>query len=52
MKNLISYENCTTGEYTDNHNTAMAWYRAGDEVALISYSETLGEWIERGRWIH
>ena len=52
MKTNISYMNCATGEWTDRHYAAMEWYRAGDEVALVCYSEVLGEWIERGRWVH
>lgn len=52
MKKHITYMNCETGEITEIHKDAMEWYRAGVEVALMDYSETLGEWIERGRWIH
>ena len=52
MKNNIYFVNCDTAELTDNHDYAMEWYRAGVEVALMSYSATLGEWVERGRWIH
>jgi len=48
----FSYMNCTTGELVNSHAIAMDWYRDGDEVALISYSDTLGEWVERGRWEH
>lgn len=52
MKKNITYMNCETGEITEIHADAMEWYRSGVEVALIDYSETLGEWLERGRWIH
>ena len=50
MKNPIHYMNKTTGEVTDSHSIAMGWYRGHDEVALIDWSEALGEWIERGYW--
>ena len=49
---MLHYQNKTTGELITNHNTAMEWYRAGDEVALLDFSETLGEWVERGYWAH
>lgn len=51
MKN-INYYNLSTGEVTENHDLAMAWYREGTEIALIDYSECLGRWIERLRWVH
>jgi hypothetical protein len=54
MKELW-YENLETGEIIsgpDAHKNAMEWYRAGAEIALVSYSEVSGEWIERGRWVH
>lgn len=52
MKTNINYMNKTTGEICDRHSIAMEWYRAGDEVALITFSEVLGEWVERGYWEH
>lgn len=52
MKTNLIYMNCETGEATEVHREAMEWYRVGTEVALMGYSETLGEWIERGRWVH
>lgn len=52
MKTTINFMNRTTGELTDNHDIAMDWYRDGDEVSLITYSDVLGEWIERGYWAH
>lgn len=50
MKNHIHYMNKTTGEVTNDHAIAMSWYRERNEIALIDWSETLGEWIERGSW--
>ena len=52
MKNAIEFVNLSTGEVTDNHATAMSWYREGDEISLQSYSEVLGEKVERLRWVH
>lgn len=52
MKNSPEYVNLTTGEVTDNHATAMKWYRGGDEISLQSYSEVLGATVERLRWVH
>ena len=52
MKKPINYMNKSTGELTESHAIAMEWYRDGDEVALIDWSDTLGEWIERGYWAH
>ena len=52
MKTNINYMNRSTGEVTDRHYIAMDWYRDGDEVSLITYSEVLGEWVERGYWAH
>ena len=52
MKNSPEYVNLTTGEVTFSHTTAMEWYRGGDEISLQSYSEVLGEKIERLRWVH
>lgn len=52
MKKEINYMNCETGEVTKLHSEAMEWYRAGVEIALIDYSETLQEWVERMRWVH
>ena len=52
MKKEINYMNCETGEITKLHSEAMEWYRAGAEIALIDYSETLREWVERMRWVH
>ena len=48
----LNYMNRSTGELTDNHEIAMDWYRNGAEVGLITYSEVLGEWVERGYWEH
>jgi hypothetical protein len=52
MKNSPEYVNLSTGEVTYSHATAMEWYREGDEISLQSYSEVLGEKIERLRWVH
>lgn len=52
MKTNIYYMNCATGEITDRRYLAMEWYRGGDKVALITFSEVLGEWTERGYWEH
>ena len=52
MKNPVMYMNCETGEVTEIHAEAMAWYREGIEVALMQYSEVLGETVERMRWVH
>jgi hypothetical protein len=52
MKRNITYMNCETGEVTEPHSKAMEWYREGVEIALMDYSEVLGEWIERMRWVH
>lgn len=51
MKNHIWYMNTETGELTQDHSEAMGWYRNRIEVKLMDYSETLGEWIERGAWV-
>ncbi len=51
MKNHIWYMNTETGEITQDHGEAMGWYRNRIEVKLMDYSETLGEWIERGAWV-
>ena len=50
MKNHIHYMNKTTGKVTNDHAIAMSWYRDHNDVGLIDWSETLGEWIERGSW--
>lgn len=52
MRTNINYMNRSTGELTDRHSVAMDWYNDGAEVALITYSDLLGEWIERGIWEH
>lgn len=52
MRTNINYMNCATGEITNRRYIAMDWYRGGDEVSLITYSEVCGEWVERGRWEH
>lgn len=52
MRTNINYMNRATGEVTDRHYIAMEWYRNGAEVAIITFSEVLGEWIERGYWEH
>ena len=49
---MLHYMNKTTGEITLNKDWAMEWYRGGDEVALMEFSETLGCWVERGYWAH
>ena len=48
----IYYINDKSGEATSNHAEAMEWYRTGAEIALMDYSETLGQWVERLRWVH
>ena len=49
---ICCYENKTTGEVTLQKEQAMDWYRAGDEVALMDWSDTCNGWIERGYWAH
>lgn len=51
MKNSIHYLNLSTGEVTNDHALAMIWYNELNEIALIDWSESLQEWIERGRWV-
>ena len=48
----MTYINNTTGEATTTRDTAMAWYRGGDEVGLHRWSDTLQEWVERATWVH
>ena len=50
--NTIYYVNKTTGEATPDMKLAMQWYREGDEVALLDWSESREEWLERGYWAH
>ena len=50
--NTIYYMNKTTGEATSDMKLAMQWYREGDEVALLDWSESREEWLERGYWAH
>ena len=49
---MINYINMSTGEITENHNTAMEWYRKGDEISIVSWSDVLQDWIERLQWVH
>ena len=49
---MINYINMSTGEVTENHNTAMEWYREGDEISIVSWSDVLQDWIERLQWVH
>ena len=49
---MIHYMNKTTGEVTIQKEKAMVWYRAGDEVALMDWSDACGGWLERGYWAH
>ena len=49
---MIHYMNKTTGEVTIQKEKAMVWYRAGDEVALMDWSDTCNGWLERGYWAH
>ena len=51
MKRHITYMDCETGEITENHEIAMIWYRKRHNIALMDYSETLGEWVKRGEWV-
>lgn len=47
-----NYINNTTSEITTNQAQAMEWYRAGAEVAVWSWSETLQIMVERVVWVH
>lgn len=49
---MINYINMSTGEVTENHSTAMEWYREGDEISIVSWSDVCQEWIERLQWVH
>ena len=52
MKREIYYINDKNGEATSSHAEAMEWYREGAEIAIMDYSETLEQWVERLRWVH
>ena len=43
--------NKETGEITQYHEVAMIWFRKRHDVALMDWSETLGEWVQRGEWV-
>lgn len=47
-----NYINNTTIEITTDQAKAMEWYRAGAEVAVWSWSETLQIMVERVVWVH
>lgn len=51
-QNETNYINTQTGELTTNHNEAMEWYREGIEVEVWTWSETLGEMVNRVTWVH
>jgi hypothetical protein len=50
--NRTNYINQSTGELTVIQAEAMEWYRAGNEVAVWSWSETLQKMVERVVWVH
>jgi hypothetical protein len=52
MINETRYVNKTTGEYTLSQKEAMEWYRNGDEIAVITWSETLQDLVTRVEWVH
>lgn len=41
-----------TGEATTSHREAMELYRAGHEIDVKSWSETLQEMVVRATWVH
>lgn len=47
-----NYVNNTTNEITTNQAQALEWYRAGVEIAVWSWSETLQTMVERVVWVH
>lgn len=47
-----NYVNNTTSEITTDQAQALEWYRAGAEVAVWSWSETLQIMVERVVWVH
>ena len=44
------YVNHETAEVYENKTAAMEAYRAGQQIDLYGWSETLGEWVWRGYW--
>ena len=52
MINETRYVNKTTGDYTLSQKEAMEWYRNGDEIAVITWSETLQDLVTRVEWVH
>ncbi len=47
-----NYIHGTTNEITTDQDQAMEWYKAGAEVAVWSWSETLQKMVERVVWVH
>ena len=51
MKTVI-YMSKSTGECWESKDKAMEAYRAGDEIRLMDWSDTLDCWVCRGEWVH
>lgn len=51
-KHKLLYMSKTTGECWESREKAMEAYRAGDEIAVLDWSEALEEWVNRCDWVH
>ena len=51
-QNETNYINTQTREITTSQKEAMEWYREGIEVEVWTWSETLGEMVNRVTWVH
>lgn len=39
------YQNCDTGEITENHTTAVEWYREGSQVEIWRNGKVVCTWV-------
>lgn len=39
------YKNCDTGEITENHATAMEWYRSGSQIEIWRNGKIVLKWL-------
>ena len=52
MKNSVHYMSMLTGEVTFSKKEAMELYRAGHDISVWRWSETLQKMIEFVQWVH
>ena len=46
------YRNAENGKITNDHRTAMEWYRAGATIEIKVLDKAKGKYIVKTRWVH